>query len=406
MSKKLVLILGIAVIFLVLSFSMVTAQEEKNDLYTDASGNVMIEKEKVSDRDILFAGSTVSVNSLFDTTTFFAGNIISLDGEYNGDVFVAGNNITINGKINGNLYAAGNIIILNGEVSRDVFVTGSDFTISSLADVKRDVFVASAKANFGGNVGRNLRVGADNMMLNGRVSGFIQTEVDQLTINDNAEVLGSIDHRSNSQATVSEKASVPDINWKKIETTQQSEEEKTTKIGSIILSVITKLAFMLVMWVLLTFISREFSENMGWIVKKHLWISLGLGAAYLFLAPLIILLAFIIHISFGIAVTMLIIASFILAIPIAAVTFSKLALPIFEKKMKPLLASFIAIVSIALAITLIGYIPYLGGFLSFILIIFGLGFLVYNVLFAKRQIRKEKILLTDYSREIEEEANK
>ncbi len=391
MLKKSLYRIWIVVIVLVLSFSMVIAQEKKDDPYNDGSGNLIFEDEKVSDRDFLFAGSNVSVRSIFDTTTFFAGNTINLDGQYNGDVFVGGNNVTINGKINGNLYAAGNVIILNGEVSQDVFVTGSDFTVSSTAEVKRDVFVASAIASFDGTIGRNLRVGAGNMLLNGRVGGFVETDVDHLTINDKAEVLGEIDHRSSSQAVVSNQANVGEINWQKVEISQKAEEAKSIGIGSIILSLIRKIAFILIIWLFLTFFSQEFTGNMETIVKKHIWASLGLGVAYLFLAPIIILLTLLLYLPLGIATALLIIASFILAMPIAAVAFSNLMIPIFEKKMKTRLASFLAILSIALAIVLIGYIPYLGGILSFMLMIFGTGFFSYNILFAKRLVKKEML---------------
>lgn len=385
MSKKLRFNTCLFFVVLILSISIVAVQGAEVNEYTDASGNVIIDDEKVANHNLTFAGSKVTVNAIFETTTFFAGNTVSLDGEYDGDVFVTGNTVVINGIINGNLYAGGNVITLNGEVSQDAFITGSELTFSPEANVDRDVFVASANANFDGKIGRNLWVGADNMILNGQVDGFIKTDVDHLTINDSAAVLGSIDHRSSAQAVVSEKANIADVNWQEVEVSQNQEEAKTSGLGSIILAFITKLAFILIMWILLTYLSREFSNNMENIVKNHIWASLGLGIAYLFLTPIIILLAFIIYWPFGVAVTLLIIASLILAMPIAAVTFSKLLLPFFEQKMRPLLASFIALLCLAILIVLIGNISYLGLVLTIIMMVFGSGFLSYNILFAKRQ---------------------
>ena len=390
MLKKLLHKISFIVVVLALSFSMVTGQEA--ELSNQALGNIVIKDETVSERDFLFAGSTIAVDSIFDTTTFFAGETVILDGQYNGDVFVTGNKLTINGEITGNLYAIGNVIILNGQVGQDVFAAGSDFTVAGMAEIKRDVFVTSAIASFDGMIGRNLRVGAGNMILNARVDGFIITDVDHLTINDQAEVLGSIDHRSGSQAIISEQAKIPEVAWEKVETSQKVEEVKRVGIGSIILSVIRKLAFMLIIWVFLTFLSQEFNRNMEPIIKKHIWPSLGLGIAYLFLSPIFILLAFIIYLPLGLAITLLIIASVLLAMPIAAVGLSKLIVPIFEAKMKPRWASFLALLSVGLVLVLMGYIPYLGGGVSLLLVIFGTGLVIYNILLAKRLIKKERLL--------------
>ncbi len=388
MSKKLLHKMGIIIIILALSFSMVVAQEGESA--KDGPRDLIIKDERVSDRNFLFAAANVAVDSNFDTTTFFAGNTINLDGYYKGDVFVAGNNVTIDGEITGNLFAIGNVLMLNGQVGQDVFVAGSDFTVGSAAEIKRDVFVTSAIASFGGKMGRNLRVGAGNMILNARVDGFIITDVDHLTINDNAEVLGSIDHRSSSQAIISDQAKIPEVDWEKEEISQKAEDVKTIGIGSFILSLIRKIVFMLIIWLFISFLSQEFNTNMTTIVKKHLWPSLGFGVAYLFLSPIIILLAFIIYLPLGIAITLLVSASFILAMPIAVVGFSKVVIPVFETKMKPRLASFSALLSTALALILIAFIPYLGGIASFFLVVFGTGMVSYNILLVRRLIKEDR----------------
>ncbi|WKY45791.1 hypothetical protein Q5O14_06745 [Eubacteriaceae bacterium ES2] len=384
------------VLILVLSMSAVFAQTADYGDYNDESGNISIQGETVSDRDFLFAGSNINVNANFDTTTIFMGNIITLDGEYNGDVFVFGNTITINGKINGSLYTAGNVITVNGEVRDDVFVACSDFSLGNTAWLNRDVWFSGANGLFEGTVGRNLRSGSGNLILNGKIGGFVDASVDQLTINDTAEVQGAIDNKSENEAIVAAGASVPDINWEKV-TTQESQidRDQGTSVGSVILAIITKLAFILVIWLLITFIAKEFSENTSLIVKKHLWPSLGIGAGYMFLSPIILLISFIIYVPFGLAMMFLIIASFILAMPIAAVVFSKLLIKYFENQMKPLLASFVSVIIIAAAIILIGYIPFLGGLTGFALILFGTGFLGYNILFGSRQLKEEKSILHD-----------
>ncbi|WKY48815.1 hypothetical protein Q5O24_05720 [Eubacteriaceae bacterium ES3] len=392
-SKKTVL-LFIMVIFI--SMSAVCAQVAEYGDYYDSSGNITIQGETVSNRDFVFAGSNITTDAVFDTTTVFMGNIVSLDGEYNGDVFVFGNTITINGKINGSLYTAGNVITINGEVTDDVFVACSEFTLGTNASLNRDVWFSGANGRFDGIVGRNLRSEAGNLKLNSKIEGFVDASVGQLTINETAEVLGTIDNRSENEAIVAAGANVPEVNWEKVtEEENRTETNSGNSVGSVILQIITKLAFILVIWLLITFMSKEFSDNTSLIVKKHLWPSLGIGAGYMFLSPIMLLISFIIYVPFGLAVLFLIIASFILAMPIAAVVFSKLLIKFFDNQMKPLLASFVSVLIIAAGVIVIGYIPFIGGLTGFFLTLFGTGFLGYNILFGHRQLKEEKNLFVE-----------
>lgn len=376
--------------------------------YEDSAGNVNIEGVSVPNAEFAFAGSNITANSVFDTTTFFAGNAITLDGEYNGDVFAAANTVTVNGKINGNLYVGANQAIINGEVTRDVFAGCSDLTISKSANINRDVYLAAANANIDGMVGRNLRAGASNVLIKGTINGFVETDVDQLTINDGANITGPINNRSANEAVVAPGATAPEVNWEKVSQEQTVEEAQGPTVGSILLSIITKLAFILVIWVLITFMTKEFNANTSIMAKKHILASLGIGAGFFFVTPLLLIVSFIIYAPFGIAMTCGIIALAILGMPVAAVVLSKLLIRFFEDKMKPLLSSFVSILIVAAAAIILGYIPFVNFVVFLFLDVVGVGFICYNVLFTNKKLKDERnqgddeILMIDEIIEMEE----
>ncbi|MBC3796638.1 polymer-forming cytoskeletal protein [Acetobacterium tundrae] len=394
MYKKISLSVLMMMMILLTTVSTAFGASEKYQGYYDNSGNISITDATVSDKDLFFAGSNIAVKSVFNATTFFVGNSVILDGEYNGDVFAAGNTVTINGKINGNLYTAGNQVTINGLVDGDVFSAGNNVTISNTATINRDLYIASSSAYMDGNVGRNLRFNAGNANINGTVNGYVESDVEQLIISNNAKVTGAIDNRSANEAIVSANALVPTINWEQVKE-QKVEKDQGTSIGSIILSIITKLAFILVIWLLITFLTKDFRENTGIMAKKHILASLGIGAAMLFISPLLIGLSFIIYVPFGIAMTLLIIATCILSMPIAVVVFSKLLGRFFNDKMKPLLSSFVSVLIIAAAVIILEFIPFLGGFVGFFLMLFGLGFMGYNILFTNKKLKEERDLMTE-----------
>lgn len=363
-----------------------------NDIssYEDSAGNVNIEGPAVSNAEFAFAGSNITANSVFDTTTFFAGSAITLDGEYNGDVFAAANTVTVNGKINGNLYTGGNQVIINGEVTQDVFAGCSDLIISKSAKLNRDAYLAAANVKIDGTVGRNLRAGAGNVSINGTINGFVETDVDQLTINDGASIAGPINNRSANEAVVAPGAAAPAVNWEKVSQEQAVEEDQGPTVGSVLLSIITKLAFILVIWVLITFMTKDFNANTTVMAKKHILASLGIGAGFFFLSPLLLLVSFIIYAPFGFAMTGGIIALAILGMPVAAVVLSKLLTGFFADKMKPLLSSFVSILIIAAAAIILGYIPFINFVVFLFLDVVGVGFICYNVLFTHKKLKEER----------------
>nr|WP_320026337.1 hypothetical protein [uncultured Acetobacterium sp.] len=391
MFKKISVSVLMLMMVLLLTVSTAFGATDKNvSSFEDSAGNVNIEGPSVPNAEFAFAGSNITANSVFDTTTFFAGNAITLDGEYNGDVFATGNTVTVNGKINGNLYTAANQVIINGEIVRDLFGACSDLTISKSANINRDAFLAGANVNIDGTVGRNLRAGAGNVSINGVVKGFVETDVDQLAINSGATIAGPINNRSANEAIVSPGASAPAVNWEKVTEEQTIKENQGPSVGSILLSIITKLAFILVIWVLITFLTKEFNANTSILAKKHILASLGIGAGFFFLTPLALIVSFIIYVPFGIAMTLGIIAMSILAMPVAAVVFSKLLTRFFDDKMKPLLSSFVSILIIAVAAIILGYIPIVNFLVFLFLDVVGVGFICYNVLFTNKKLKDER----------------
>lgn len=407
MFKKISVSVLMMVMVLFLTIGSTFAATNDISSYQDASGNVSIEGPSVPNTEFMFGGSTLSANSVFDTTTFFGGNIVSLDGEYNGDVFVGGNTVTVNGKINGNLYAGGNQVTINGEVTGDVFVGGSDLSIGKTANIHRDLFIGCNNAYVEGTVGRNLRAGASNLNINGTINGFVESDVEQLTINDGAKVTGEINNRSKNEAIVSANATVPAVTWEQITEEQSVEADRGPSVGSILLSIITKIAFILVIWLLITFLTKEFRENTTVMAKKHILASLGIGAGFFFLAPLVLVVSFIIYAPFGVAMTCLVIAGAILGMPIAAVVFSKLLMRFFDDKMKPLLSSFVSVLIIAAAVIILGYIPFINFLVGLFLAVMGMGFFCYNVIFTNKKLKDEKassdeMLMIDESIQMEE----
>lgn len=121
---------------------------------------------------------------------YVAASELFIEGEVNGDVYFVGQTLTITGQVNGDVNGFGQAIIVKGTVQDDVRFFGSVMYFAEAAQVGsdllafgasldlrpgsqvgQDVVFYGAQSYIGAEVGRNLRIGADNVMLSGHVKG-------------------------------------------------------------------------------------------------------------------------------------------------------------------------------------------------------------------------------------------
>ncbi len=147
------------------------APEEVNALeFRRDEGNISIAEGETIDDSLVLAGETIMVN-----------------GQVNGDVVAAGRRIVVNGKVDGNLFAFGESITVRGEVGGLTLSAGSAIELED-AVVGGDLVGAGAAIRVGGDskVGRNAIMAGDVAIVDGSI------QRDLFAFSENVELTGSI----------------------------------------------------------------------------------------------------------------------------------------------------------------------------------------------------------------------
>lgn len=169
----------------------------------------------------LRAGDTVSVSmdEQVDSDLYLAGRMVSSDAAVLGDVFAAGETVQIGGSIDGGLSAAGEFIHIDGviargarlagstvdvtgHVGRDVLVGSSEFALGPGASIAQDLYFGAGTITLSGDIGGDVRGGAEKLVIEGTVRGNVDVEVGTLVIDPGARISGDLTYRSREEASV------------------------------------------------------------------------------------------------------------------------------------------------------------------------------------------------------------
>ena len=203
--KKIKIIAGILAMFLLSSVALagvVSAHSFR------ASSDVTVSEKEVVNDTIFVAGERIEVAGEVFGDVFCAGQNIKITGDIHGDLICAGSDIDIGGKIDGDIRVVGKNIIQTAEVLGNASIAGETYNLRTDGSVGQDLSIAVNKALINGSIERNIGATSDSIVVASRVGGNIQAAVNNLELNDGAEVLGSIDYKSANELYVDDNAVV------------------------------------------------------------------------------------------------------------------------------------------------------------------------------------------------------
>lgn len=322
---------------------------------------------------------------------FYSGEATTMnDMEAKKDVYMAGNNCQIIGSsidqdaliagyqlsvsdtvITGSLRAAGYSIDVAG-TSIDNNITAAANLINIGYDVTADAAILFAQSiSFGGTCG-DLKAFAQNVTINGIVTGDAVISAEKVTIGPNAVIEGTLTVKSTKESGVDESASITNLNFEK-----QTDIEKAVEKVSIGAKIAHKLlsrlywvpALVLIAFVFCLVFGKAL-DGSGTMLMANPAVMLGSGAITLIALPVAILLLCITYIGLPFAGLLTLL---VLPILFFSVTFTGAAVGrIVFKTLHPWLASLIG----TAILVFVKIVPFLGGLVTFVCIIFTLGYLI------------------------------
>lgn len=313
-------------------------------------------------------GNTVVQEGEYDSIRLVAGNDITDKANVDGISLVAGNDITAEGSSTYGAYA-GNNINIKENILKDLFVAGNKINITSDAVIGRDAFILGSDITIMTNIARDLRAGASNINLSGiTINGDVYLLAENIVLDESTVIVGTLRYPKDAKISGLDVANVGNVVvTEKVEV--NAEKAENNGIIDVILSICAGIIVML----LLFYIRPKFKEKLDKVNLKFDAIlkMVCIGFLVLILIPMIFLVTVFTHVLTPLALILgciygisLYLGTLLSAYVIGALLTSKV-LKIDNK--------YLAITIGVILVKVVKLIPYIGGFIGVICLLYGMG---------------------------------
>ncbi|MGB9073231.1 MAG: zf-HC2 domain-containing protein [Terriglobales bacterium] len=339
---------------------------------------------------------TVAANETVDDTLFATGDIVRVEGVVNGDLLAGGRTVEVRGTVKGDLltcaqrtevsgtveghiYTFSQSLDLRGQVGRSIYAWVQSLRLDNRGHVGDGIVVGAGDVNLEGEVTRSVTIATGSADVSGNIGRDLTMAGGSLTLTNAARVGGNLtahvhhlkDVHIADGATIAGKRDIQVHVRKSRFTRPRFYFHQAVWLG----------AAMLVGWLGLVLFPSFFHASTQAVGSG--WRNLGLGVGVLAGVPVAIVLAAITLV--GVPLALMLLALYLAAIYLAKVWVGAflgrmLLKPAGATKRNWLLGLLVGL----LILTIIGFIPYLGGLVRLGVVCLGLGAFAWQLYRASR----------------------
>jgi len=381
-NKKVFLISGLLIGVVFLAILPLTTQA----LFEDAKGNIYIGSEEIIENNFIQAGGMVDFNGQAQKDVIIAGGSTNITGTVKGDVIVVGGTVKIKGEVSGNVRVVGGTVEIDSKVGKNMNVFGGTVVIGPDAEIGWDVLVGAGTVEIRGKVGGNIIGGAESVILANEVGGNVDLKLNsengQLILYPQANIKGNLTYSAPQKVEMKEGSQIAGETFYTLAVSPIAPLKKGLTV-SYFLSKIIGLLALIVVGLIIIFLARKKSKEIGERMLDKPWASLGWGLIYLIITPVVLIL--IAMTIIGIPIALIILALYFIALYITkifiGIALGQKLLKWWSKKQEVSL-TWAMILGVILFSILIN-IPFIGKIIGFLGICWALGAMV--------QLRKQTL---------------
>ena len=328
---------------------------------------------------------TVAANETVDDTLLAAGNTVRVEGVVNGDLLAFARTLEVRGSVKGDLVSFAKRTVVSGTVEGRIYNFSQSLDLDGELGHSIYGWVQSLRVDNRGHVGDGIVVGAGDVSLEGEVkrsatiftgnadvSGTIGRDLTMaggsLTLTNAARVGGNLSARVHQEKEVhiADGATIAG----KRDIRVQVRKSRFTRPRFYFHQAVWFAAAMLVGWLGLVLFPGFFRATTQAVGSG--WLSLGLGVGVLAGVPVAMVVAAITLI--GIPISLMLFAVYLAAIYLAKVWVGAFLGRILLKPSRATKGDWVLGLLMGLLIlTIVGFIPYLGGLVRLGVVCLGLG---------------------------------
>ena len=381
-----------------ISFSLVAVILLFHPLLVDASDKGHEQKEP-SEWKI----SSVAPGQVINRDFFAYGESVEISGTVNGDVYAAGAQILVDGTINGDLLAAGGKILISGDILQDVRIAAARVTIggtigknltlaggqvelTETGRIQGGMVVAGVDIHMAGHVARDVVLGAGSVTVSNKIGGRASVAAPRIRLTSQADVGGDFRFWSKNTPSIDDRAKVSgSIIKREFSKVDLPSVEKMFAdwVGMKLFITLASFTSTLSLGLMLIHFYPQFSQRAISQLKERPLASIGLGVLVLIVTPVLVGLLGITLL--GIPLAIFVTGLFFIYIYLARIfVIAWAGQAMFEKFGKGHQEKW-AFTSGLVLYSLLTFIPFWGGVITFFVILFGLG----TILLAKKEVYVE-----------------
>jgi cytoskeletal protein CcmA (bactofilin family) len=354
---------GLSLLIVLLAFSVPGFSLERRhvEIVTVAS------KETIDDT-LLATGEIVRVEGVVNGDLLAFGETVEVRGTVKGDLVSFAKRIVVSGTVEGNIYNFSNSLDLDGQLGHSLYGFMQSLDVNDRGRVGEGMVVAAADISMEGEVGRSATVYAGNVDVSGSIGRELTMAGDNLILTNAARIGGNLSARVRQLKNVHIADGATITGSRDIQV--RVRENHFTHPRFYFYQAVWLAAAMLVGWLGLILFPGLFQASAREVGSG--WRSLGLGLGVLAGVPVAMVLIAITLV--GLPVSLMLLACYLTAIYLAKIWVGAF---LGQKLLKPTEASksdwLLGLLVGLLILTVIGFIPYLGGLVRFVVVCVGLG---------------------------------
>jgi cytoskeletal protein CcmA (bactofilin family) len=339
--------------------------------------DVTIGSGETVDDDLFAGGQTVTIAGHVTGDAYAAGQSVLVTGTIDGDLIAASQQVIVDGTVNGNIRAAGETVTVNGTVGRNVTALAQHANVSSNARLGGSLTSLSATLNQLGSVGRGATVAGDSLQLAGAVGGNVLARANTLSVAPSAHIAGNLDYRADRETTLPSGAVAGTVHFERIPQRQPEPESVLNGMFEV-----TGLVFLVGCFLIgaltIMFAPRSAARAIE-LGRQQPLPSFGLGLLVLVTAPIAVVLIGITLVGLPVAVVLACLYALVMLLAWPAVGLAvgtEIGRWLRRDRPLPILGS-LAVGLIVLH--LVTHIPFFGGLITLLGLIYGLGVVIQSV---------------------------
>lgn len=326
------------------------------------------EPDNLKSSDVYLTGDNINIDYLIDGNLYIMANSVTISSQVGGDAFILARDVTITNQayIYGNLFNISERLNVEGTVY-DIYSLSQSVTISGF--VYRDVKISSGTVKIPGTIRRNAFINAETLSFKDEESSLESENLAEGIIS------GNLTYFSPKEANISKENVLGNTDFHKT-----TEDTTTVSIQTYLISLGTSLITIIGIWLLLLWLAPKFSNNAQSLLLKKPLPLIGFGFLGLLLIPIISIVLLLVGLSSVLSI--IILATYFILLMISSTIFViAINNAICEKlKIDKTFIKLGILVICGAVFWAIKLIPLVGGIVSFVSLILGIGLILYSTL--------------------------